>query len=85
VQYKRYAYLYNIGDIRITLDFNIKSTPHVDKFLNLKDIAMIHDNRVVLEIKYDDIIPLFIRDLLLLPDNYLTDNSKYLRARVYDI
>lgn len=60
IEYDRIPYIYNIGNVRITLDFNIRYT---NKFNNLfnKNKRVHYLNDKLLEIKYDDMIPDFIR------------------------
>ena len=59
VDYKRLAYTYPISDIRITFDSEIKSGMYdynlYDKELNTYKI--IEDNEVVLEVKFNEILP----------------------------
>ena len=59
VDYKRIAYTYPISDIRITFDSNISSGMYnynlYDK--NLNTYKVIDDNEVVLEVKFNSILP----------------------------
>ena len=60
VEYDRIPYTYKMGNVRITLDFNIRYT---NKFNNLfnknKRVYYLEDK--LLEVKYNELIPDFIR------------------------
>ena len=59
VDYKRLAYTYPISDVRVTFDSNIRSGMYnynlYDK--NLETYKIIDDNEVVLEVKFNEILP----------------------------
>ncbi|HOP66067.1 MAG TPA: polyphosphate polymerase domain-containing protein, partial [Bacilli bacterium] len=59
VGYKRTAYIYPISNVRITFDENIVSQGfNYDLFIkNATNINVLDKNEVVLEVKYDDILP----------------------------
>ena len=59
VDYKRLAYTYPVSDVRITFDSNIRSGRY-DYNLYDEDVEtykVIDDNEVVLEVKYNEILP----------------------------
>ena len=60
VEYDRIPYIYNIGNVRLTLDFNIRYT---NKYNNLFDNKKrVHYLKYkILEVKYNELIPDFIR------------------------
>ncbi|MBE6149936.1 MAG: polyphosphate polymerase domain-containing protein [Firmicutes bacterium] len=59
VDYKRLALTYPISDVRITFDSNISSGMYnYDLFNeNKNNLSIIDDNKVVLEVKYNEILP----------------------------
>lgn len=83
VQYERTAYIYPVGNVRITFDRNIAmSGRHKDFFkqhLPLRPImpAGCH----ILEVKYDELIPDFIYNAIQVSDLQQTNFSKYYISR----
>ena len=66
VEYMREAYLYPVEDVRITFDKQLRSGVASCDFFN-PDVPMvppIGDQKMILEVKYDRMLPPFIRDLL---------------------
>ncbi|MCR5277817.1 MAG: polyphosphate polymerase domain-containing protein [Lachnospiraceae bacterium] len=84
VDYLRIPYVYPSGNVRITFDHNVSSSARTEDFLN-KDAMIspvLFDNSVVLEIKYDDLIPHGIRNIICRHSlNEQTAFSKYVYAR----
>lgn len=66
VNYNRYALVYNTGNVRITLDANITGDIYTNNFLdNINSgINIIDDDHYILEVKYDDILPSYITNIL---------------------
>lgn len=67
VSYIREPYVYKAGNIRVTFDFNIRSTLFHQGFLEeeLVDISVADDiEEIILEVKYDEYIPDIIFDLI---------------------
>lgn len=66
VDYVRVAYVYPLSDIRITFDSSICSGRFnydlFDKNINL--FKVIDDNKVILEVKYNDIFPKILIDII---------------------
>lgn len=83
VQYERMAYIYQIGNIRITFDRNIAMSNMVEDFLK-KELAVrpvMPVNRHVLEVKYSGMIPDYIYNALQVSDLRQTNFSKYYISR----
>lgn len=59
VDYKRIAYTYPVSDVRITFDFKISSGLYnYDLYNNILDTyKVIDDNQVVLEVKFNEVLP----------------------------
>jgi len=76
IEYDRIPYIYKLGNVRITLDFNIRYT---NKFNNLfdqnKKVYYLEDK--ILEVKYNELIPDFIRYRLELNHLIQTSYSKF--------
>jgi hypothetical protein len=84
IDYLREAYTYDINNIRITFDQLIKSrSSNIDLFG--KDLYLrpfLRSSMVVLEIKYDHTIPLWIRQLFQIPYFKRSAISKYALSRL---
>lgn len=76
IEYDRIPYIYKIGDVRITLDYNIRYT---DRFNNLfsKSKRLHYLDDKILEVKYNELIPDFIRFRLELNHLEQTSYSKF--------
>ena len=60
IEYDRIPYIYKLGNVRITLDYNIRYTNRFDNLFN-KDKKVYYINDKILEVKYNELIPDFIR------------------------
>lgn len=60
IEYDRIPYVYKLGNVRITLDYNIRYTKRYNNLFN--DDKVVHYLKdKILEVKYDELIPDFIR------------------------
>lgn len=85
VDYTREAYVYPVGNVRITFDKNIR-TGIYSKNLFDKDLPTVNsiDNRyIVLEVKYDEFLPEIIQHIIQTNDRRAEAISKYAAARIY--
>lgn len=85
VDYTREAYVYPVGNVRITFDKNIR-TGIYSKNLFDKDLPTVNsiDNRyIVLEVKYDEFLPEIIQHIIQTNDRRADAISKYAAARIY--
>lgn len=83
IYYQRIPYLFDAGNIRITLDFNIQSSNQTSQFLETSQIYVPHSqDECLLEVKYDSFIPDFIKDLIQIPQSNWTSHSKYVQGRL---
>ena len=83
VTYEREAYLHQTGNVRVTFDTNICCSHQTDRFFDgdyLK-IPVLSPNTHLLEVKYDNILPSFIRQTLALRNLNQTTFSKYYLSR----
>lgn len=87
VEYDRTPYIYNIGNVRITLDQNIRSSTAVKNFLT-DDLPMrpvMPSGMHILEVKYDGFLPDHIRAVVFQDNLIHTDYSKYCMCRCFQI
>lgn len=85
VEYDRVPYIYKPGNVRITLDENIRSSHQVERFLERDFIRrpIMPVGEHVLEVKYDDFLPDPVRQVLQLDTLRRTSYSKYYLCRYY--
>ncbi len=85
VQYDRRAFIYDVSNVRITIDRNIKGSGHgFDMFSELHaPISVVSPLTPVLEVKYDRFLPRHIAAML--PSQVMPRQSvsKYVYARTY--
>ena len=79
VEYDRSAYIYEAGNVRITLDRNIRGSDQFEAFLNGEKITYEYERELgqVLEVKYDEFLPGFISGMLETGNMNQTSYSKY--------
>ena len=85
VEYDRTPYVYKNGNVRITLDTNIRSSSAVDQFLDpqIPGRPVLPVGQQLLEVKYDEYLPDFVYRSLMLPSLRQTAFSKYYICRRY--
>lgn len=66
VDYKRLAFTYPVSDVRITFDYNVKSGNYSDEIFNpdVPTFEMMEKEKLVLEIKFNEILPSSISTIL---------------------
>ena len=78
IAYERKAFIFQSGNVRITFDRNIRGSDRVDLF---GDPTLCYDypedEGVILEVKYDELLPDFIAQTLENNAMWQTANSKY--------
>lgn len=85
VSYDREAYVFATGNVRITFDMNISASANVSMFLE-KTFPQrpVMAGELILEIKWDGILPDFIRKLITDDKIRRTSFSKYYVCRKYN-
>ena len=65
LSYQRKAFIYPAGNVRITLDSDLKASQFPGEFSVLKNglVPILNDMETILEIKYDSFLPPFISEL----------------------
>lgn len=84
VDYVREPFVYAPGNVRVTLDYDIRTGLTCTDFLN-PDCAMIPagDAPIILEVKWDAFLPGIIRDAVQLTGRHAAAFSKYAACRMY--
>ena len=78
MEYDRRAFIYEPGNVRITLDRNLRMSGQVEKF-GKEMITFFHTKgwQNVLEVKYDEFLPDFIAQLIEIGNMRQISFSKY--------
>ncbi len=84
VDYHRDAYIFPAGNVRVTLDYNIRTGINCVDFLNPDCVTVpVLDNPIILEVKWDEFLPGIIRDAVRLEGRKNAAYSKYAASRIY--
>lgn len=85
VDYFREPFVYPAGNVRITLDYDIRTgLGSMDFFSKDCPTVSVPDNPIVLEVKWDEFLPSVIRNAVQLGDRRTSAFSKYAISRIYD-
>ena len=85
VDYTREPFIFRPGNVRITLDYNIRTGLSAVDFLNNSCVTVpIANNPIILEIKWDEYLPDIIKDIIQLNRGRIGAFSKYAACRMYD-
>ena len=84
VEYSRIPYIYPAGNVRVTLDFDIRTGLWNRDFLDWDSLTVPASDISLLEIKYDNFIPDVIRAAVQLGNRRLGAFSKYAASRMFD-
>ena len=86
VDYTRIPFTYGPGNVRVTIDYDIRCGVLTTDFLNPDCLtAPVPDNPMILEVKWDAFLPEVIRDAVMLPNRHAAAFSKYAVCRSYDM
>lgn len=84
VDYTREPFVYAPGNVRVTLDYDIRTGLGCKDFLNWQSVTVpAGDAPIILEIKWDEYLPDIIRDVVQLSDCRVGAYSKYAACRIY--
>ncbi len=84
VDYIREPYIYGPGNVRVTIDKEIRTGIFNNDFFNIDlPTVPVGDRTILLEVKYDDFIPEMISDIIQLGSRRKTAFSKYASCRCY--
>lgn len=84
VRYDREAYIYEPGNVRITLDRNIARGLNATDFLTPKAWSVPAEYGTILEVKYDNFLPELAAMALSVPNRQSGAFSKYAASRRYE-
>lgn len=84
VDYTRDPFVFPPGNVRVTIDYNIRTGAFRTDFLNPKTLTLPAGNSpIILEVKWDEYLPDIIKDAVSLPGRRVTAFSKYEQCRIY--
>ena len=84
VDYTREPYVFIPGNVRITIDYAIRTGIHCIDFLNTDCITVpAGDPVIILEVKWDEYLPDIIKDAVQLGSRRSEAFSKYAACRIY--
>ena len=85
VDYIREPFVYAPGNVRVTLDYDIRTGLRSTDFLNPDCVTIpAGDAPIILEVKWDAFLPSLIRDIVQLEGRHTSAFSKYAICRIYD-
>lgn len=83
VDYIREPFVYSPGNVRVTLDYDIRTGSRCTDFLNPNCVMIPAGNApIILEVKWDEFLPAIIRDAVQI-DRRSGAFSKYAVSRIY--
>lgn len=87
VTYDRIPFVYSAGNVRITFDKNITASKEISSFLveNYRQRPIMTYSQSVLEVKWDELLPLHIQEILQLDTLRWSTFSKYYMCRHYNL
>lgn len=84
VDYTREPFIFRPGNVRVTMDYDIRIGPQCGDFLRPDHLTIpARDNPILLEVKWDEFLPSVIRDAVQLEGRHTSAFSKYCACRVY--
>ena len=84
VDYTREPFVFAPGNVRVTLDYNIRTGITSTDFLNADCVTVpTGDTSIILEVKWDEYLPDIIRDAVQIPNCRTGAFSKYAVCRIY--
>lgn len=85
VSYDRIAFVHPVGNLRITFDKNVTGSSSFVRELNDLDVVNVLDKEeVVLEVKFDGMMPDVVRSILQTSGHMQIASSKYVFARKFN-
>ncbi len=84
VAYTRRAYTFPAGNVRVTLDYDLRTSSNPNAFFDIAvPLIPARGNTTLLEVKWDEFLPDFIANLIYIPGRHTGSFSKYAQCRVY--
>lgn len=87
VEYDRIPYIYPLGNVRITFDTRISASTSFDRFFDpvLPKRPILPTGMHLMEVKFDEFLPDFIHQALMLENLQQTAFSKFYLCRKYNL
>lgn len=83
VDYTREPFIFPAGNVRVTLDYDIRSGMRCTDFLNSDCVTVPASDAIIMEVKWDAFLPDIIRDAVSLNSRHEGAFSKYATCRIY--
>ena len=84
VDYTRDPFVFAPGNVRVTIDYNIRTGMRCTDFLDWNCVTVpAGDAPIILEVKWDEFLPDIIRDVVNLRGRHESAFSKYAACRIY--
>lgn len=84
VDYTRDAFVFAPGNVRVTLDYDIRTSVFCEGFLDDRCLTVpARYAPIILEVKWDAFLPNVIRDIVQVPTTHTSAFSKYAACRAY--
>ena len=84
VDYTREPFVFGPGNVRVTIDYNIRTGALCTDFLNPKTTTLpAGESPIILEVKWDEYLPDIIKDAVTIPGRRMSAFSKYAQCRIY--
>lgn len=84
VDYSREPFIFRPGNVRVTLDYDIRTGLDCTGFLDPEAITIpAGDAPILVEVKWDEFLPSIIRDAVSISNRRVGSFSKYAQCRVY--
>ena len=84
VDYTRDPFVFAPGNVRVTIDYDIRTGEFRTDFLNPDTLTLpAGESPIILEVKWDDFLPDIIKDAVSIPGRRVCAFSKYEQCRIY--
>lgn len=85
VTYERIPFIYSGGNVRVTFDRKITSSNEIDRFLSgyYTERPVLPIGNSILEVKWDEVLPRHLKDVLRLDGLHWIAFSKYATCRIF--
>jgi len=83
VEYTREPFVYGPGNVRVTLDYNLRTVTNTSDFLNWDCATVPAGNQTIMEVKWDEYLPDIIKGAVQLKERSAGAFSKYVACRYY--
>lgn len=83
VDYTREAFVYPAGNVRVTLDYDIRTGMDSTELLDPNCVTVPSGEDIILEVKWDEYLPSAIEQAVQLGSRQTSSFSKYAACRIY--